>query len=255
MVVHRFFLGFLLAFLIVSTALSVPIASVLAFAPALPSPHRALILSSLEQVAPMGYYSSRLESELGRAGYQVSFLADRAVTLDFLTTQLNNYDVVIWRTNLYSFNHVDYWYVGEVANPTTLAKYASDAAHGWVDWHVGILGVNVGFFQEHFSAHSLANVKLIVLISSYSVWIGGFLVNAGAEAVIMCTDPITLSWGLIDDFTVGLFSALAGGDTVLDSVFNLVAPSSITQPRDPLDSAYIPPFWFVGDGTVIISHS
>jgi hypothetical protein len=218
-----------------------------------PSRPRAVILSSLEQVAPMGSYSSRLESELGRAGYQVSFLADRAVTLDFLTTQLNNYDVVIWRTNLYSFNHVDYWYVGEVANSATLAKYASDVAQGWVDWHVGILGVNVGFFQKHFSARSLANVKLMVLISSYSVWIAGFFVNAGAKAVIMCTDQITLSWGLIDDFTVGVFSYLAGGDTVLDSVFNIVAPSDVTQPRDPLDYAYVPPFWFSGNGTLTIA--
>ncbi len=228
------------------------IGTVHAFAPALPSPHRAVILSSLEQVAPMGYYRSRLESELGRAGYQVSFLADRAVTLDFLTTQLNNYDVVIWRTNLYSFNHVDYWYVGEVASSATLAKYASDAAHGWVDWHMGIVGVSVGFFQEHFSVRSLANVKLMVLISSYSVWVASFLVNAGARAVIMCTDRITLSFGLIDDLTVGLFSYLAGGDAVLDSVFNIVAFSDVT-PRDPLDSAYVPPFWFSGDGTLTIT--
>jgi hypothetical protein len=228
------------------------IGAVHAFAPALPSPRRAVILSSLEQVAPMGSYSSRLESELERAGYQVSFLADRAVTLDFLTTQLNNYDVVIWRTNLYSFNHVDYWYVGEVASSATQQKYATDFAQGWINGNNGILGVNVGFFQKHFSARSLANVKLMVLISSYSVWIASFLVNAGARAVIMCTDRITLSFGLIDDLTVGLFSYLAGGDAVLDSVFNIVAFSDVT-PRDPLDSAYVPPFWFSGDGMLTIT--
>ena len=53
-----------------------------------------------------------------------SFLSNSAVTLDFLTTQLNNYDVIVWRTNTYSFAHTTYWYVGQTVNLAAERKYA-----------------------------------------------------------------------------------------------------------------------------------
>ncbi len=211
---------------------------------------KAVVLSSLNQVAPLGSYGAWFKYELAYAGYQVTFLNDKAVTLDFLVTQLNNYDVVIWRTNIYTYRHVTYWYVGETVNSAALNKYAADFAKGWLNGNAGVLGINVDFMNEHFLSGSLTNVKLMVLVSSNSITIANYFINAGAKAVVSCNGIISLAFGLIDDQTAALLSYLARGDTVLDAVYNTIAPFSRITVRDPLDSYYPPPFWFSGDGTV-----
>jgi len=217
------------------------------------SQHKAAILSSLEAMAPLGYYRKIITADLNHAGYQVTFLNDSAVTIDFLLTQLNNYDVILWRTNTYNYQHTTYWYVGEQVNGATQQKYASDFAHGWINGNAGTLGVDLGFFTNHFSSGSLSNVKLILLISSNSNAIGQALISAKARAVVACNGALSLQFGLIDDLTGQLVSYLANGNDVLDSVYSTVSPYSNMQPRDPLDTVYTPPFWFLGDGTVTIT--
>jgi hypothetical protein len=200
----------------------------------------------------MGYYATTLKYDLAHAGYQVSFLSNSAVTLDFLTTQLNNYDVIVWRTNTYSFKHTTYWYVGQTANLAAEQKYADDFAQGRANGNAGILGISVQFLSEHLQTGSLANVKLVVLISSNSVLIASYFVKAGAKAAISCNGSVSLAFGQIDDLTGALFYYLASGNTVFNSVYNTVAPYSTLEPKDPLDSVYSPPFWFTGDGTTTI---
>jgi hypothetical protein len=214
---------------------------------------RAVILSSLDALAPMGYYAAALQYDLIHAGYQVSFLSNSAVTLDFIATQLNNYDVVIWRTNTYSFAHITYWYVGQTVNAVSERKYADDFEQGRLNGNAGILGVSPQFLSEHLGKNSLTNVKLVVLVSSNSVLMASSFISAGAKAVISCNGAITLSFGQIDDLTTGLFYYLASGNTVYASVYNTVAPFSKSVPEDPLDSFYSPPFWFTGNGELTIT--
>lgn len=217
------------------------------------SQRKAVILSSLEALAPMGFYGKIITNDLMHAGYQVTFLNDSAVTIDFLLTQLNNYEVVIWRTDAYNFIHTTYWYVGERVNAVTQQKYASDFANGWINGNAGTLGVDIDFFMHHYSSGSLSNVKLMLLIASNSTPIGLILVGAGVHAVVACNGVISLQFGLVDDLTGQLISYLTSGLDVLDSVYNTVSPNSNMPPRDPLDSTYAPPFWFLGDGTVTIA--
>lgn len=215
---------------------------------------KALILSSLERLVPMGYYGNFIKYELTRAGYQVTFLADAAVTLDFLTTQLNNYDVIIWRTNLYTFKHQTYWYVGEMVNSATRNKYATDFAQHLVDSNAGILGVSTDFFSNHFSSGSLQNVKLIVLVSSASEQFANSLINAGVKAVISYGGVITLTWGKIDDVTGALIYYLTSGDDVQVSVNTTIGRFSNATLTDPfLDAPYTPPLGVSGDGTLKIT--
>jgi hypothetical protein len=174
------------------------------------------------------------------------------VTLDFLTTQLNNYDVIIWRTNTYTFKHTTYWYVGQTVNLAAEQKYADDFAQGRVNGNAGILGISTQFLSEHLQTGSLANVKLVVLVSSNSVIIANYFIKAGVKAAISCNGSISLAFGQIDDLTSALFYYLASGNTVFNSVYNTVAPYSTLELKDPLDSVYSPPFWFTGDGTVTI---
>lgn len=216
---------------------------------------KAVILSSLDALAPMGIYRNLITSSLAHAGYNVTFLHDTQVTIDFLQSQLNNYDLVLWRTNIYTFNHLKYWYVGEQVNPNTEQKYASDIAVGWINVNAGILGVSSGFFANHFASGSLGNVKLAVLISSTSDGIAMFLNKAGVGSVIFCNGPITLMFGTVDDLTGLMMNYLASGQNVYDSVYNTVSPFTNAEPKDPLDNSYAPPFWFVGDSTLTIASS
>jgi len=237
------------AFIIVLVSLAL-----VAIAPVQAQPQRkAVILSSLDALAPMGYYATTLKYDLAHAGYQVSFLSNSAVTLDFLTTQLNNYEVIVWRTNTYSFAHTTYWYVGQTVNLAAERKYADDFEQGRINGNAGVLGISIQFLSEHLQTNSLENVKLVVLISSNSVLIASYFIKAGVKAVISCNGSITLAFGQIDDLTGTLFYYLASGNTVFASVYNTAAPFSSLESRDPLDSVYSPPFWFTGDGGIRIA--
>jgi hypothetical protein len=213
----------------------------------------AVILSSLDQVYPMGEYEKNDAYYLSHAGYQVTFLTNKAVTVDFLLTQLNNYNIVIWRTNTYNWKHVEYWYVGEVASSGIQTKYANDFANGWINTNAGIVGVSLNFFTNHFTAHTLTNVKLLMLISSDSESFGEILYNAGANTVIFCNGPIALGFGLLDDVTTQVIASMSMGQNVYTAVYGAVSPFiQNSNPEDNLDSSYKPPFWYQGDGTLVI---
>jgi hypothetical protein len=202
----------------------------------------------------MGYVNS-IENLLSSAGYQVTFLSDGNVTLDFLTTQLNNYEVIIWRTNVYVWPHTTYWYVGEQRNAATMNAYAADVAAGRVDDTNGILGISQDFFQQHFNSASLSNVKLAFIIATMSSTIAGSWINAGAKAVIDCTDGVSLTFSNVD-YIVGLMmNYLVHGNSVSDTLNKVIVPFLNMVLEDPLDSNYIPPMWFTGDGTVTITNS
>lgn len=212
---------------------------------------KALIISSLEKYVPMGY-TSQIQRYLTGAGYQVTLVQDTGVTLNFLTTQLNNYDLIIWRTNVYSWAHVTYWYVGETSNTATLQAYSSDFANRLVDNTNGILGVSEGFFRSHFPAGSLSHVKLAILVSSSSFSIAFVLVKAGVRSVIDYYGSFSLTFDMIDYVTKLVVNYLSGGTTVKDSVWNTISRFLNQRMEDPLDSSYLPPIWYMGDGTLAI---
>jgi hypothetical protein len=244
----RKLLVFMLLFLLVTLPLSAVVVS------AIGNVRKALILSSLDKLAPMGYYGNYVKGSLTSAGYSVTVLNNGNVTLDFITTKLNNYNLIIWRTNTFSWNHATYWYVGERANPQTLNKYSKDFTSGAVDMHAGIIGVSLSFLQGRLAAASLQNVKLMVIISSTGDIVASAFTNAGVRSIIYCMGTITLQFGTIDDLTTELLSYLAKGQNVHDAVFNTIKPYTNDEPTDPeLDQPYEPPFWFTGDGTLTIS--
>lgn len=215
---------------------------------------KALIISSLEKYVPMGYKAS-IQLMLNSAGYQVTIVKDTDVTLNFLTTQLNNYDLVIWRTNIYEWAHITYWYVGELSNSATLQAYAGDLAARRLDNTNGILGVSEGFFRFHWSAGSLSNVKLAILVASSSYAIAFALVAAGVKSVIEYFSTFSLTFAYIDYTTWLMIRYLTTGNTVKDAVYNTIARFQEARVRDPLDSKYLPLIWYMGDSTLAIRLS
>jgi hypothetical protein len=213
---------------------------------------QALILSSLEQYVPWGYLNT-VEGYLESAGYNVTVLTDNSITVSFLTTQLNNYDVIVWRTNAYNWMHVNYWYVGELSNKATLAAFASDYQAGWLDNTNGILGISIDFVSHHFGRGSMSNVKLMMMISSMSVFIGQFMIQAGVKSFIDFYDSFSLQFDIIDYVTAQILRFLASGKNVNDSVWNTISELMNIIPADPNDQISVPPVWYLGDGTLTIA--
>ena len=240
-------------------AVAHPVSALVMRAPA-PQQGKAIILSSINQIFPLGYYETYMALRLKQAGYATTFLADRNVTVDFLVNQLNNYDIVIWRTNTYTWNHEVYFYVGEMVNGATEQKYATDFSQGWINGNAGIFGITKEFINEHFTAGTLSNVKLMILISSHSSDFGPTMVTAGASSVIFCNGVINIGFGLMDDLTSQLVDYLASGMNVYNAVFDSVnylnnQAGQQDQLRSNIDDAYTPPFWFAGSSSLTIASS
>ena len=213
----------------------------------------AVILSSLDQVYPMGQYATDITYYLTHMGYQVTELTNQNVTVNFLLTQLNNYSIVIWRTNTYTWKHVEYWYVGQIATPALEIQYANDFTDGFMNGNAGILGINLNFFTEHFTAGMLTNVKLMIVLATDSDAFAQTLIAAGAGTVIFANGQVDLSFGQNDDLMTQIVASLYMGQNVYNAVFGVVSPFiQNANTEDPLDTSYSPPFWYQGDGTLII---
>jgi hypothetical protein len=215
--------------------------------------NKALLLSSLNATIPMGKDASLLISYLNQAGYSVTYLADTAVTVNYVVNGLNNYSLVIWRTNTYMIEHTLYWYVGDVADSGVRQAYASDFSAGRLNSDAGIVGMTPNFIKAHFGPGSLSHVKLLMFIASFGNSIAPQFLAAGASTVVFGSGIITLQGGLIDDLTVHLVSYLTDGQNVQTAVYNTLTPyDQGQQPSDNLDSTYAPPFWFIGNGALTI---
>ena len=215
---------------------------------------QALVLSSLNSMIPMGRDASRLTSYLNQAGYNVTFLADGAVTVNFIVNNLDNYNLVIWRTNTYTIGHAMYWYVGEKANSEVEQEYAADFSASRLNADAGIIGLTPSFITIHLTAGSLSHVKLLVFIASFGNSIAPQFLAAGAGTVIFSVGAISLQNGLTDDLTVLLMNFLADGQNVQSAVYNTLTPYDQGQnPEDEYDTTYAPPFWYIGNGALTIT--
>lgn len=207
----------------------------------------------MNSTMPMGNYGAQVLSFLKQGGYNATYLVDGQITIDFLLSNLNNYSIVIWRTNSYNAMHTDYWYIGELADSALQQKYASDFAAGWLNAHSGVVGMSYDFIKHHFARNSLSRVKLLIFIGSFANSIATEFLAAGVSTVIFTSGLISLQSGLVDDLTASIMNNLAQGKDVESAVYATVSPfNQGTQPEDPLDSTYATPFWFIGDGSLTI---
>lgn len=215
----------------------------------------ALIMSSLDNIEPFGYYETTIAEGLQAIGYSVTVLKNTEVTVGLLMSGLNNYNIIIWRTDTYQWAHRTYWYVGQIASSTALSDYAADFADNVLDGHAGTIGVSLQFFQEYFLSGSLSNVKLAFLLFSISDSVASAFLQAGAQSVVFCVSSISLQFGVVDDLANQILSYLTAGDTLSEAVWSTVSPYlSNMPPEDPaLDPTYAPPFWYIGNGSLTIT--
>ena len=217
---------------------------------------QALILSSLNETEPMGQYGEDAVWYLTHAGYNVTYLNDGQVTVDLILNQIKNYNIVIWRTDSYTWKHTEYWWVGEKINDGVQDEYPVDFAEGWLNANTGVVGASSEFFANHLAPNTLSGISLLMFLSSDGDSVAPMFVTAGVSSVIYCNGSISLEFGLIDDLTIQMVAYLTQGESVYTAVFNTVSPyAQATQPEDPLDVTYAPPFWYIGNGNVTIAAS
>jgi len=234
--------------------LSIPM-GVNALAPRVTDQKQALVISPLDATVPFGSRGAVLNKMLKSAGYNVTTFADGAVNVDYLLANLDNFSVVIWRTNTYAQGHSVYWYIGQHVNNDLQQKYAQDFASGLLNAHAGILGMSPEFIPHYFKAGSLSHVKLVIFLASYGASIAPELLKAGVTTVIFNNGVISLQSGLIDDLTMSIVgNLLVGKQNVEVAVYSTLSPvNQGQQPSDPYDSTYAPPFWYSGDGSLTLS--
>ena len=240
----------LLILLILVAVLAPP--SVMGLAPQQPK-KPALLISSLNSTEPMGSDLNQTLTYLNAMGYNTTYVADNGVTVAFLLHDLGNYSVVIWRTNTYEYQHAIYWYIGQTVSADVLQQYAADFQQGWLNAHAGVIGLSSDFIQNHFKPGTLGRVKLLIFVASFGNSIVPTFVNAGVRTVIFANGIISLQGGIMDDLTVSVLNYLSKGQNVESAVYNSVSSvSQYSQPQDPYDSTYPPPFWYNGDGTLTL---
>jgi len=242
------------------TALTIPnLPMVHALSPQLPqSPtqvsNRAVIISSLDEFSPMRKTDlESLNRSLTKAGYVVTYLKDGAVTVNLLTTQLNNYQIIIWRTDAYEHAHTVYWYIGQEVSQASKQAYASDFTSDELDSSDGILGANVAFFDNHFTSNMLPNVKLMIIVSSMSSMLARYFITAGVKTVIDFAGIVNLQFNWVDYLTTMIVSLLANGYSVADAVSDTIVPLLTMRLRDPLDAMQIPSISYSGDYALTIA--
>ena len=217
--------------------------SVISVAPQ--SPLRALILSSTQKQYPMQYLS-QVSSELMQAGYNVTFLSGSSITVSLVTTQLDQYDVLIWRTDSFVLGNNTYWYLGEQNNQT---NYEGAMGIGAIAVTNGMVAVDQDFFSQAFGPNSLAHMKLAILISSMSITIAQTLIAAGVTTTIDLYETLDAPPSLFDWVTQSLVGCMTSGSTVSAAIYKTIYNYEYVG---SLDDSYLPPISFLGNGNLLI---
>jgi len=209
---------------------------------------RALILSSTQNQYPM-LYVDRVTAELKEAGYNVTFLSSSTISLNLFTaTQLDQYDIIIWRTDSYILGNTTYWYLGLQNNET----FAGAIGIRSIAVSNGMLAVDANFFSNNFAPNSLTHVKLAILMSSMSMTIAQSLIAAGVKTTIdlyQALDPMSTPPSLLDWVTWSLVGYLTTGNDVRDSIYKTIYNYEYVS---SLDDSYLPPLQFLGNGNLQI---
>lgn len=233
-----------LFFALMALAIFLPSHGAMPIAPR--SQPRALILSSTEKQYPMQYLGE-VTGNLKRAGYNVTFLSASAITVKLVTTQLDQYDILIWRTDMYLRGNITYWYLGQQANQTILAAQAGGMQIRTIDASNGILAVSADFFSDNYGPKSLANVKLAIIIASMSITLAQAFIAAGVRTTIDFYQYLPAPPSLFDWVTQSLVGYLASGSTVRDSIAKTIYSFEYLG---SIEDPYLPPISFLGDGNL-----
>ena len=192
-------------------------------------------------------YLNKVTTELRDADYNVTYLSGSAITVNFIQTQLDQYDLLIWRTDIYVLGNTTYWYLGrQQVNETS---YAGTIGISPIAVTNGMVAVSASFFNKTYGSQSLTHMKLAILISSMSITIAQTFVAAGVKTTIDLYQNLDAPASLFDWITSSLVAYLTTGNTVRESIDKTIYNYEYVG---SLDDSYLPPISFLGNGNLQI---
>jgi len=204
------------------------------------STKRAVFLSPLE-----GWYQTwnldTYVSVLQKAGYQVDVFLNENVSIAFLETGLSNYDLIILRTDSFSYEGAQYFCAGDPVTPESPGTFAAQILLQEV--HVSAcVGFSLNFIQHNYSPGSLHGLVYVLASSAYQLSYAFH--SAGASVFVGFGTDFSLRWGRMDAMTQKFFSYLADGYSVNDASMRL---SLYLYSGHGITANWVPISW-VGDG-------
>jgi hypothetical protein len=157
-------------------------------------------------------------SVLQKAGYQVDVFLNGNVSIAFLETSLSNYDLIIFRTDSFSYEGAQYFCAGDPVSPNTPAAFANQILLQEVQVSACV-GFSLKFIQHNYSPGSLHG--LVYVLASASYQLSYVLRSAGASVFLGFTMDFSVRWGRMDAMTQKFFSYLADGYSVNDAIMRL----------------------------------
>lgn len=180
-----------------------------------PVSKQALFLSPLERWIPtwnLEGYVSLLE----RAGYRVDLLFSENVSISFLRSGLANYDIIILRTDSFSWEGFNYYCSGDPVTFEARSRYAAEVSDRQL--HIGAcVGFSFKFIQSNYPANSL-RAGMVFVMDGYSAEMSSVFLAAGSAVYVGYYDGYPLVWGRMDALSLKWLSFLSKGYPVKTAV-------------------------------------
>ena len=182
------------------------------------SDKQAVFISPLERWEPT-WHRKEYVSLLENAGYHVDVVLDEDASISFLKTGLASYDVIVLRTDSFTYEGYSYYCAGDDVTAKSRADFAAEISQHEVQ--VGAcVGFSGAFIRDNYPANSLRK-GLVFVVDGYSADLSSSFLKAGSAVYVGYYDANTLAWGRTDCMSLKWLSYMARGDSVKDATLNL----------------------------------
>ena len=179
---------------------------------------QAIFISPLETSMSTWAIESQI-LQLERAGYHVDVVLDGNATISFFETGLSNYDLIVLRTDAFTWEGLRYYCAGD--HPDNKARAALSGMIALKEVQVAAcVGFNMLFLRHYYPAGSLRS-GLVIMPSSFSAEIASVFLQAGAAAFIGYNEGHCMQWGYLDSFSLKILYYLSKGYSVADTMIQL----------------------------------
>jgi len=180
---------------------------------------QAAFISPLEDWNPT-WHTEEYVSLLENAGYHVDFVLGENASISFLKTRLGDYDLIILRTDSFTYEGNNFYCSGEAATFEARKTYANEIEDGQIQV-AACVGFNALLISNSYPAGSLRR-GLVTVLDGYSADLGQAFIEAGEAAFVgYYDDAYSLSWGRLDALSLQWLKYASQGYSIKESVLML----------------------------------
>lgn len=181
---------------------------------------QAVFLSPVERFHPT-WHLEEYTSVLERAGYSLNVLLNEDVSLSLLSEGLGSYDIIILKTDSFTYQGTSYYCSGERVTPETRTTYAGEISKR--ELHVGAcLGFSLMFLYGSYQPDSL-RPGLVLMVDGYAEDLASVFIAGGSKVFVSYYNAYSLSWGLMDAYSIKWLKYMADGLSVKQATGKMYA--------------------------------